>query len=87
MLKELLYTGIGAAVVMREKVEEEMKKLEESGKLKTGDAKSFLQSIEEKGESEEAKVKEEMKRMLKEVINELGIATKEDLEQLKSELK
>lgn len=87
MLKDLLYAGIGAAVVMREKVEAEMKKLEESGKIKTDDAKSFLDSIEQKGKEEQARLKEELKSALKEVIDELGLATKADLKNLKEDLK
>jgi len=87
MLKDLVYAGIGAAVVMREKVEEEVKRLEEQGKLKTTDAKSFLDSIEKKGQEEQQRVKDELKKALKEVVNELGLATKEDLEKLKESLK
>lgn len=87
MLKDLVYAGIGAAVVMREKVEEEVKKLEDEGKIKTTDAKTFLDSIEKKGKEEQDKAKEQLKSSLKEVINELGLATKEDLEKLKEELK
>lgn len=87
MLKELIYTGLGAAVVFKEKVEDEVKKLEDQGKLKTDDAKSFLESIEQKGKEEEEKSKEKLKSILKEVIDELGVATKDDLEKLKQELK
>ncbi|MFT5661603.1 MAG: polyhydroxyalkanoate synthesis regulator phasin [Sulfurimonas sp.] len=87
MLKDLLYTGIGAAVVLKEKVESEIKKLEEEGKLKTTDAKSFLDSIEEKGKAEEEKFKNQLKSTLKEVLDELGVATKVDLEKLKEDLK
>lgn len=87
MLKNLVYAGIGAAVVMKEKVEEEVKKLEEEGKIKTKDAKSFLDSIEKKGKDEQNRVKEELKSTLKEVINELGLATKEDLQKMKEDLK
>lgn len=87
MLKELLYTGIGAATVIKEKVEEEVKKLEDSGKIKTEDAKSFLESIEKKGKEEEEKSKEKLKNTLKEIIDELGLATKADIEKLKEELK
>lgn len=87
MLKELLYTGIGAASVLKEKVEAEVKKLEEQGKIKTDDAKSFLESIETKGKEEETRFKEQIKASLKEVIDELGLATKADLEKLKEELK
>lgn len=87
MIKDLLYTGIGAAVVLKEKVETEVKKLEDEGKLKTTDAKSFLESIEEKGKAEEEKFKEQLKSTLKEVIDELGVVTKADLEKLKEDLK
>lgn len=87
MFKDLLYTGIGAAVVLKEKVEAEVKKLQDEGKIKTDDAKSFLDSIESKGRGEEQRIKEQFKNALKEVIDELGIATKADLEQLKESLK
>jgi polyhydroxyalkanoate synthesis regulator phasin len=86
MLKDLIYTGIGAVTVLKEKVEAEVKKLEEEGKLKTTDAKSFLESIETKGKEEEAKFKEQLKSTLKEVIDELGLATKADLQKLKEDL-
>lgn len=87
MLKEILYTGMGATALLQEKVEEELKALEEKGKIKTDDAKSFLESIEQKGKEEDEKLKNKIKEMLKEVIDELGIATKEDIQKLKEELK
>ena len=87
MLKNLLYAGIGASMVMKEKVEQEMKKLEETNKIKTSDAKSFLESIEKKGLQEHERFKDEIKSTLKEVIEELGLATKEDIAKLKEELK
>lgn len=82
-----MYAGLGAAMVMKERVESEVKKLQEQGKLKTSDAKSFLDSIEQKGKEEKARVKEELKLALKEIIDELGLATKEDIQKLKEELK
>jgi len=87
MLKELLYTGIGATVLAKEKVEEELKKLQENGKIKTDDAKSFIESIEAKGKEEDEKIKEQLKNTLQEIVDELGLATKKDIEKLKQELK
>ena len=87
MLKELINTGIGAAAILKEKVEEEIKTLEEKGKLKKDDAQSFLESLEKKGKEEEQKAKDEIKKILKEVIDELDLATKADLEKLKEDLK
>ena len=86
MLDKLLYTGLGAAATLKDKVESEIKTLEEKGKIKTDDAKSFLESIEQKGKDEDKKFKEEFKKVLKEIVNELDIATKADLEKLKNEL-
>ena len=83
MLKELLYTGMGGALLLKEKVEEELKKLEEKGKINTSDTKTFLKSLKSKGEEEEKRLKEELKSAIREVIEELGIATKQDIEALK----
>lgn len=83
MLKELLYTGVGGALLLKERVEEELKKLEEKGKLNATDTKSFLESLKSKGEDEEKRLKEEIKSAIREVIEELGIATKQDIEELK----
>ena len=87
MLKDIVYAGMGAAALLKERVEDEIKKLEESGKLKKDDAKNFLQKIQDKGKEEDERAKEHLKKLLKEVIDELGIATKEDLLKLKEELK
>ena len=87
MLKDVLYTGIGAVTLLKEQVETELKKLEEKGKLGANDAKTFLESLEVKGKEEDEKIKARFKALLKEVIEEVGIATKADLEALKKELK
>lgn len=87
MLKELLTTGFGAAAILKDKIEEEMKTLEQNGKIKKEDAKSFLESLENRGKKEEQKTKDEIKKLLKEIIDELGLATKQDLEKLKEDLK
>ena len=87
MLRELIFTGLGGALVLKEKIEDELKKLEEKGKLDTKDVKSFLESLEQKGKESDEKFKAELKSTLKEIIDELGLATKEDLQKLKEDLK
>ncbi len=87
MLKEMIFTGLGGALLLKEKVEEELKALEEKGKIKTDDAKSFLESLEQKGKDEDERIKSKIKDIFKEVLDELGVATKADLEKLKEDLK
>ena len=86
MLKEFMHMGLGSMVVLKEKIEEELKVLEEKGKISTSDAKSFIDSISQKGKDEDERIKAKMKEIIKEVIDELGIATKSDIEELKSKL-
>ncbi len=87
MLKELIFTALGGALVLKEKIEDELKKLEDKGKIDTKDVKSFLESLEQKGKESDEKFKTELKSTLKEIIDELGLATKDDLQKLKEELK
>lgn len=87
MLRELLYTGVGVAASLKEKVEEELTQLEKDGKIQKDDVKSFIKSFEAKGKEEDEKIHAKLKSTLKEIIDELGLATKADLETLKEELK
>lgn len=83
MLKELIYTGLGGALLLKERVDEEIDKLQEKGKLSKEDADTFMKKLQTRGEEEEEKVKEKIKEALKEVIEEMGLATKTDIEALK----
>ena len=69
MLKEILFTSLGGALLLKERVEEELK------------------TLEEKGKDEDERIKTKIKDMFKEVLDELGVATKADLEKLKQDLK
>lgn len=87
MLKELIFTGMGASVLLRKKLEDEVKTLRKSGKLKKKDAKSFLKNLESTGKLEDKRIKKHFRKLLKETINDLGLVTKKDLKKLKAELK
>jgi len=85
-LEQLLFTFLGAALMVKEKLEtgnEEMKGWQEKSEAQ---ARACLDDMAERGESEKEKVRNMFKQMLKEVIEELNLATKEDLEKLKHEL-
>ncbi len=87
MIKDLIFTGLGAGVMVKEKVEDELKKLEEKGKIDSSDIKGFIESLEKKGQDEEERLKQHIKDSVKESIKELGLVTKDDLEELKKDLK
>jgi len=83
MIKEMLYTGLGGALLLKERVDEEIGKLQEKGKLSKEDADKFIEKLKTRGEEEEEKFKSHIKEALKEVIEEMGLATKADIEALK----
>jgi polyhydroxyalkanoate synthesis regulator phasin len=83
MIKEILYTGLGGAMLLKERVDEEIEKLQEKGKLSKEDAQLFMDKLKVRGEEEETKLKSHIKEALKEVIDEMGLATKADIEALK----
>lgn len=87
MLKELTNTILGASIIAKQKMEEELKVLEGKGKIKKSDVKDLIKSFEKKGKAENKRIKKQMKSMMKEIINELGLATKKDLMKLEEELK
>ena len=87
MIKDILYTGIGGAVLLKERIEQELKKLEEKGKLSKEDTEKFLEELKSRGEEEEAKIKDQIKEAVKEAVEELGLATKEDIKKLKADKK
>ncbi|XPV70387.1 MAG: hypothetical protein ACNI25_07350 [Halarcobacter sp.] len=86
MLRELIFTGLGASSLLKDKFEEELKVLEKKGKIKKQDAKDLLKRLEKKGKIEDKKLKKELRAHLKELINELGLVTKKDLKKFKDEL-
>lgn len=84
--EQLLFTVLGAALVVKDKLEtgnEEMKAWQEKSEAQ---ARELLNDMAERGEGEREKLKSMLKQLFKEVIEELNLATKEDLEQLKHEL-
>lgn len=83
MIKEILTTGLGGALLLKERVEEEVEKLQEKGKLSKEDAHTLIEKLKTRGEEEEEKLKRHIKEALKEVIDEMGLATKSDIEGLK----
>jgi polyhydroxyalkanoate synthesis regulator phasin len=87
MFKEILYTGLGVSSLIKDKIEDEISKLDKDGKIDTKDLKSFVNSLESKGEQEEEKLKKKIKEMVREALDEVGVVTKEDLSKLKEELK
>lgn len=82
MLKDLIYLGVGSALLAKEKIDEEIAELVEKGKVSKEEAKKMAESAKERVEKEEAEMKEKLKEMIKEVIQEMDLATRSDIEEM-----
>ena len=86
-LEQLFYFGLGSALMAKEKLEqagESAKGLREENEQK---AREFFDQAVAKGSEERGRLKDEVKALLKEAMDELGLATKADLDALREELK
>lgn len=86
-IKELFYLGIGAAMLAKERIEEEAKDLIDKGKLAKEDRDTFVAKAKEKAQKEEKEFQDKFKALIKEAVSEMGLATKEDIAEIKELLK
>ena len=85
-LEHLFYAVLGGALVMKEKLEasnEELKAFQEKSEQA---ARSVIDELSERGEKEKQHLKAMLKETLQEVISELDLATRQDLDKLRKAL-
>lgn len=85
-LKKGFLLGLGAAVSGKEKLESKLKELVEENELTQEQAKTVMRNFVEKGEmkTEEWGVKQQ--EQTKKIVEDLGVATKEDINELRARL-
>ncbi len=85
-IEQLFYAVLGGALAAKEKIEnsnDEIKAWQEKSE-ETG--RTFFDEMAQRGENEKEQFKGMFKDILKEIVEELNLATKDDLEKLKQEL-
>lgn len=85
-LEQLFYAVLGGALAVKEKIETSNEELKAWQEKSEENARTFFDEMAERGEKEKAQFKEMFKDILKEVIDELDLVTKQDLEKLRKEL-
>ncbi len=85
--KEFLYTLLGGALLFKDRFSKEfdeiLKKGEESKEnIKTTATETMVKASEQKEE-----IESELKKKIKTIVSELGLATKDDIEELKELIK
>jgi len=85
-LEQLFYAVLGGALAVKEKIETNSEEIKAWQEKSEENARTFFDEMAQRGEKEKDQFKGMFKDILKEVVDELNLATKDDLEKLKQEL-
>ena len=83
LLKKTLLTGIGFAVLTKEKVEEAAKKIAEECKLSEEEGKKFVDDLLKQSEETKKNLEKKVEEMVKKTLDRFDLATRKDLEEIK----
>jgi polyhydroxyalkanoate synthesis regulator phasin len=81
---DLLYMGLGAAFLAKDKFEEFVDEMEKRGEMSRSEAKNFLEDAKARALKEEEALNVRIRDELKKVLDGMGLATKEDVAELKA---
>lgn len=82
MLKDVLYIGAGGVLTLKDKVQKELDALQNRGKITKEDSKAFVDKLYQRAQDEH----NENIEYFKDVIDELNLATKDDILRLEKKL-
>ncbi len=85
-LEQLFYCAFGSALAIKDKLENRNGEVKAWQEKAEQNGREVFDELVQRGEKEKGAFKEMLKENLKEIIAELDLATKDDLEKLKKEL-
>ena len=81
---DLLYLGLGAAFLAKDKVGEVLADLEKRGQLSREEAQKFFDDAKTRAKQEEEALAARIRDEVKKVLTDMGLATKDDIAELKA---
>jgi polyhydroxyalkanoate synthesis regulator phasin len=82
MLKNVVYAGIGAAFLTKEKIEELKSELVEKGKLSQEEGKQFVDDLLRKSEKAKDQLDLWINRRVEEQVKQLNLVTRDEIVEL-----
>ena len=83
LLKNMIYTGVGAAFLTRDKIDEIRKELVERGNLTREEGKEFVEDLLKKSNNARDQLEIWLNRQVEERIKGLNLATVDELDELR----
>ena len=87
MMKKMLYFGLGALNLSREKAEKFFADLEERGEVNKEEAKRFVDEAIRRGEEDQAAVKELIRKEWQNIKDEWPLVSRSEFEALQERIK
>jgi polyhydroxyalkanoate synthesis regulator phasin len=86
LIKKAFYTGLGAAELTREKVEELARELSEKGKVSDSEIKRFVDEMLAMSQERKEQLRKQLEKVSEETMKKLNLASRDDLNALEQRL-
>jgi len=86
LLKKAVSLGVGLTVTGKEKIEKYVDELVRTGQVGPAESTELVARLMQRGEEQQAELKRVVKEQLHQLLGELRVATKEDVERLERRL-
>jgi polyhydroxyalkanoate synthesis regulator phasin len=86
MLKNVVYAGIGAAFLTKEKIEELKGDLIEKGKMSQEEGRQFVDDLLRKSEKAKDQLDLWINKRVEDRVNQLNLATKDEIAELQRKI-
>jgi len=84
-LEQLFFAVLGSALAVKDKIEDRNEELKAWQEKSEENARAFFDEMAKRGENEKEQFKEMLKNILKEVVDELDLVTRQDLEKFRKD--
>ena len=86
LLKNVIYAGVGAAFLTRDKIEEVRGELVEKGKMTKDEGKDFVDDLIKGSESAKDQLELWLTRQVEDRVNQLNLATTDEVADLRRQI-
>lgn len=86
-IKKAFLLGLGVVALTKEKAEEVVKDLKDNKQISPEEGKKLVKEMLKKSDKLMQNLRKDVRKQVRKVISEIGVATKEDLEKLRKEIK
>ncbi|MEN8199047.1 MAG: phasin family protein [Thermodesulfobacteriota bacterium] len=86
LVKKTLLTGVGVAVLSKEKIEELARELIEKGKMSEEEGKTFVDDLLKRSEESRETLQKQIEEKVRAVLEKMDLAQKSEIEALRHEI-